>query len=284
MKKQYRKTDFFPYNLFIPPYNKVFFPIAKIILSIPKLFIFSNKKTKVKKEIISNSKVYVFTPKKVERVMIYIHGGGFTFYANPKAYNLCRKYAEKTNCEVYYVDYKLAPKYKYPYQLNECYDVYKYLIGKTNNEMIIGGDSAGGCIAAELIDKIIKENNKVPNKLLLIYPLLDHKMSTKSMKKYNDTPIWNSKLNKKMWKYYVDTKDYNSPLYINDLSKFPKTYIETVEYDCLHDEAIIFKEKLEKEKIDVCLNETKNTIHGYDIKNNNITKESISKRINFIKE
>jgi len=282
MKQKY--NEFFPYSLFIPPYNKVFFFIARIILTIPKLFLFSSKEIKIKKEIIENTKVYIFTPKKVERKLLYIHGGGFTYYANPKTYSLCKKYAIETNSKLYFIDYKLAPKYKYPYQLNECYDVYKNLKLNNNKEIIIGGDSAGGCLALELTDKIIKENLQIPNKLLLIYPLLDHKMNTNSMKKYTNTPMWNSKLNKKMWNIYTNKKDYNSPLYIKDLSKFPKTYIETAEYDCLHDEAINFKDKLVKEKIKVVLNETKNTIHGYDIKNTKTTNESINKRINFIKD
>ena len=110
-------------------------------------------------------------------------------------------------------------------------------------------------------------------------------MNTESMKKYTDTPIWNSVLNKKMWDLYLkNTTDYISPGEMEDVSFMPKTYIETAEYDCLHDEAIEFAEKLKKEKIDVFINETKNTMHGFDMKNGKITKRVVSERMELIKK
>ena len=286
MTKKYQNKEYFPYNRINFPYNKFFFVIAKIILTIPKLFLHSNKKIEITKQKINKTKVYIFNPRiKTQKIMLYIHGGGFTFYANPKTYKLCKKYALLGKCKVIYIDYKLAPKYKYPYQLNECINIYKWIINNNKNkEIIIGGDSAGGCLSVELTNKILEEKIKIPNKLLLIYPVLDHKMTTQSMKVYNDKPLWNSKLNKKMWKYYTNDKNYKSPYYIKDLKKFPVTYIETTEYDCLHDEGIEFYKKLKKEKVQVELNETENTIHGYDIKNTKTTKRSIKQRINFIKK
>lgn len=101
---------------------------------------------------------------------------------------------------------------------------------------------------------------------------------TKSMSKYKDTPLWNAKLNKKMWKIYLKGNALKPPIEM-DLSFMPKTYIETAEFDCLHDEAVDFHNKIENS----LLNETKQTIHGYDFfKKSEITKDALEKRISFL--
>lgn len=85
-----------------------------------------------------------------------------------------------------------------------------------------------------------------------------------------------------MWPIYLGEQDYTSPLEIKDLSAFPKTYIETAEFDCLHDEAIIFANKLKEANIEVILNETKQTFHGFEIKKCSITEQAITRRIEII--
>ena len=61
-----------------------------------------------------------------------------------------------------------------------------------------------------------------------------------------------------------------------------RTYIETAEFDCLHDEAIDFAKKLKKSHIEVIVNETRKTMHGFDIKNGKITKKIINERMELI--
>ena len=190
-------------------------------------------------------------------------------------------------CTVVYVDYRLAYKYKYPIPIEDAFASYKYILKKKKKykKVIIGGDSAGGCLAIDVIRKAKELNLSIPDYLFLFYPVLDKTMHTESMKKYTDTPVWNSVLNKKMWDLYLkDDNTYISPGEMGDVSFMPKTYIETAEYDCLHDEALEFAEKLKKENIDVVVNETKNTMHGFDIKNGKITRRIINERMELIKK
>ncbi len=63
----------------------------------------------------------------------------------------------------------------------------------------------------------------------------------------------------------------------------PSTYIETAEFDCLHDEAIEFAKKLKEANVKVILNETKETMHGFDMKNGKITRKIVSERMEIIK-
>ncbi|MDR4968156.1 MAG: alpha/beta hydrolase fold domain-containing protein, partial [Acholeplasmataceae bacterium] len=132
-----------------------------------------------------------------------------------------------------------------------------------------------------------KDGPKV-SKVALLYPVIDVKQETKSIIKYTDTPMWNSILNKSMWDLYLKNGDngmleYASPSLAN-LKRFPKTYIETAEYDCLRDEGIQFAEQLKKAGVKVEEHHTKKTVHGYDAMFlSKFVKEMIKKRIKFLK-
>lgn len=125
---------------------------------------------------------------------------------------------------------------------------------------------------------------------MLVYPVTDVAMRTDSMKKFSDTPVWNSKNNKRMWLYYCKNlnaeETYNvSPMYSRLPQIIPDTYIETAEYDCLHDEGIIYGEKLREAGANVEINETRGTFHGYDSSlNTKIAIRNIEKRILFLKK
>ena len=65
----------------------------------------------------------------------------------------------------------------------------------------------------------------------------------------------------------------------------PPTYIETAEFDCLHDEGILYAEKIKNHTTELQINETKGTFHGYDMLSSHpISKDSVEKRIAFMKK
>lgn len=61
-------------------------------------------------------------------MILYIYGGGFVFKGYASHYHLCSIFADKCHCKVIYIDYRLAPKYKYPIPLNDCFSAYKWII------------------------------------------------------------------------------------------------------------------------------------------------------------
>ena len=79
------------------------------------------------------------------------------------------------------------------------------------------------------------------------------------MNELYDSPIWDKKSNKKMWELYLGDSHYVSPGELDDVSYFPKTYVEVCEFDCLKDEGILFANKLKSCGVDVNLNETNGT-------------------------
>lgn len=297
MKKYDISEEFGIFRNIKPPFNKFLFPIAEFILADNCKELKSDENLKIVKEQIKTDDdsiidLYIYEPLNFEtdKVLLYIHGGAFVYEGNSTHFKLCRRYALEGGCKVIYVDYRRVPKYIYPTPIKDCFSAYKWVIENADklridvHKIILGGDSAGACLSVDTVLKAHNDGIILPCFQVLIYPVLDKRMETESMKKYVDTPMWNAKLNNKMWNYYLCKKEYISPNEMKDLSWFPNTYIETAEFDCLHDEGIIFANKLRDSNIEVELNETKQTMHGFDMFDCEITEKAVLKRIEVLRK
>ena len=122
------------------------------------------------------------------------------------------------------------------------------------------------------------------------HPYLDVRNNSESCKKFTDTPMWNSALSSRiapMTRAQRGRADfiYYSPVEAESFEGLPPAYIETAEFDCLHDDGILYAEKLHEAGIAVTLNETKGTMHGFDIVQNAPTaKTAVRARIAFMKK
>lgn len=227
-------------------------------------------------------------------VMLYIHGGAFSYHASPHHKELAYQYAKKIPCRVMFPKYHLAPRYTYPAAFQDNLAVYKWMMHHSSElridarRIIVAGDSAGAAIAACIVNNYEKEQLTAPCGQMLIYPVTDASLSSESMKKYVDTPLWNAVNNRKMWRYYLREKSEAarkkaSPIHNELPDKLPETYIETAEFDCLHDEGIAYANKIRSIGTSVIVNETKGTFHGYDAcLDAEISRINVTKRIEFI--
>jgi acetyl esterase len=226
--------------------------------------------------------------------MLYIHGGGFNLGITPVHIKMVTDMMVETDYKAVIVKYRLIPKYPFPTALEDSYHTLLWMAGHASylnidiNHILLAGESAGGNLASGVA--LLSRDRKGPpiEKVLLIYPVLDQSMQTKSMNDYDDTPMWNSNLNKDMWKIYMRRGDfgmlsYASPLQA-DLTGFPETYIETAEFDCLRDEGVLFGERLDLVGTKVYTNHTRKTVHGYDaLFFSDLVKDCKAKRILFLK-
>lgn len=286
------------------PYNKALIKCANIFQVISFHFTMVPREATNRSIIMEgykglNFKVEIFEPSNVKEklpCLIYVHGGAFSYKASSYHKKLACIYAVKAGCRVYFPDYHLTPKYLYPAAYDDVLALYRYILKNSKNLRIdnekigIGGDSAGASIAALICNNYEQEDLKKPCLQMLVYPLTDVSMRTDSMRRFLDTPLWNAKSNRRMWLYYckglkVEDTYSASPMHNSLPQAIPAAYIETAEYDCLHDEGILYGEKLREAGVDVEINETRGTIHGYDFSlNTKIAISNIEKRILFLRK
>lgn len=224
--------------------------------------------------------------------LVYCHGGGFFIEAAQVHKKMMFEYAEKANCIIVFPHYRVSLNNPFPTSLEDCYAAIKWtndnaaMLGIDKNKIAIGGDSAGGNLAACVAQMALDRQEINLCFQLLVYPVCDHTLSTVSMQVFQDTPLWNAPSSKLMWDVYLKGKEINnlpkyvSPLQRTDLNGLPPTYLETAEFDCLRDEGLLYAQKLKDSNVQVELNQTKGTIHAYDIiETSSITQDSIQRRV-----
>ena len=304
MSKYPISKEFFPFSLFSPPISEKFLKIAVPNMKVPK-FIYKDKEIEtVRYEVKSFDneavEVFLFSPRALEEnapCLIYIHGGGFVLPAAGYHYKNAMTYAKRVGCRVLFVNYRLAPQNRHPVFFEDCYSVLCWAFDNSEALYIdkgrigIGGDSAGSTLSAGVCMMARDRSHPVSFRFqMLPYPFLDSRNNSEACKKYTDTPMWNSSLSAKiepMLGADKSSKDYVylSPVEADSFTGLPPAYIETAEFDCLHDDGILYAEKLRSAGIDVTLNETKGTIHGFDIMQKApTTKSALEERIRFMKK
>lgn len=244
--------------------------------------------------------VYEFRPRNVKPdeklpAVVYYHGGAFVLtYASSHVVNVT-EYANRLNCAVFVVDYRLAPKHIFPKGFEDCYAAMEWVHDQADwlhvdpARIAVMGDSAGGCFTAGVAQKAFDEKRINLRGQCLVYPALDNSCSTFSATNFSDAPIFNGVANKKMWEVYLpgysasNAPPYAAPANRNDLAGLAPAYVETAEFDPLRDEGADYARRLQEAGVAVTEHHPKGTIHGYDmIKPNALAKESIAKRSNFL--
>lgn len=234
--------------------------------------------------------------------VVYFHGGGFVFEAAPHHFTMARRLAEKINGKVFLVDYSLAPKNKFPAAAADTFAAYQWIekhakkLAINKEKIVVAGDSAGGNLAAVVSLMARDKNIQLPYAQMLLYPVIDRRMETESMKLFVDTPMCNTKDMEEYFKLYLscdrmDTEKigtewlpYLSPIEADTLEGLPPAYIEVAEYDCLRDEGMQYAEQLKLQGVETELHEIKGAMHGYDIAvESPLIKKCMEQRVGFMK-
>jgi len=238
------------------------------------------KKSIIKVPVGNNEKIKctVIEPsdsKELLPAIIYLHGGAFVCPIVSLMIQNAAYYAKALNCRVYIPQYRLAPKYPFPIPLYDCYFSYnhiienshKYLIDKTN--VLIYGDSAGGCLAASTCHMLRDNKKHIPNAQILVYPVTDNSLTSKSIEQFKHA-AWTKTANIHMWNCYLknghkNMLGYAAPLNNSNFSKLPPAYVEALGIDTLRDEAIAYADKLRNAGISVEKHLVEGAYHGFDI-------------------
>ncbi len=296
--------EFFPFSHFTPPIkNAKAAGRMNTFIKSPK-WLWKDREVQVTKKLVKSYdgaevEMLFFEPYGIEKsapCLVYYHGGGFFFSAAGYHYRLAKQYALETPCKVAFVQYRLTPKHPYPTPLNDCFAALEWVfenadrLGVNKKKIAVAGDSAGGNLAAAVCQMTRDKGKDMPLFQLLIYPVTDRRIQTESCRKYTDTPMWNSKLSVIMWNGYIQADKavdiaYASPMETESFENLPNAYVETAEFDCLHDEAVAYAQELQKAGVTAELFETKGTMHGFDfVQNAPTAKTALLRRIKYMKK
>jgi acetyl esterase len=221
--------------------------------------------------------IRVYTPegKGPFPIFVYFHGGGFVMGNVQQTDNICKAVANKASCVVVSVEYRLAPEYKHPAAVDDSYSATKWVSENANKingdpaRIAVGGDSAGGNLAAVVSLKARDEKAKFPIYQVLIYPETDLSgFNTSSWKEFSDgyaptkgDVVWY------MEQYFEKGQDrrapYASPLLAPELSNLPPALIITAGFDPLRDEGEAYGEKLKKSGVPVKVSRYAGMIHSF---------------------
>lgn len=242
--------------------------------------------------------VLVMTPHDLQRpapALLYYHGGAFAMtYASLQLAN-AERYANDAGCVVVFVDYRLAPQHPFPCGFDDCYAALGWTLQEADRlgidpaRIAVGGDSAGGALAAGVAQRARDEGLLKLCAQLLIYPVIDNSCATASAREFVDVPLWNAISNRRMWDMYL-SRYRNAPLPAyaapgtGQLHDLPPAYAETAEFDPLRDEGQQYAAALQAHGIEVVRNDTRGTIHGYDgMAKSAIAKDAMLQRIAFLR-
>lgn len=189
--------------------------------------------------------------------LVYFHGGGFVIGDLNTHDGLCRELCNQANCVVISVDYRLAPEHPYPAAALDCLAATRWV--RANAEMLqidptriaVGGDSAGGQLAAVVALALRDDPNVNLAFQLLIYPVTDSLMQSDSIERNGEGYLLGKRDLEYYYNHYFQDLDVRRealacPLLADDLSALPPAFVLTAGFDPLHDEGLAYANALSK--------------------------------------
>ncbi|MEI9994022.1 MAG: alpha/beta hydrolase [Rhizomicrobium sp.] len=222
--------------------------------------------------------IRVYTPVAAGRdpmpALVYFHGGGFVIGNIESHDGLCRMLANEGGLRVISVEYRLAPEHKYPAALDDAFAALVWVaahaaeIGVDANRIAVGGDSAGGALAAEVAQLAKAKGGLALAAQMLLFPVTQIGEETASLREFavgyfleKDTLDW-------FYASYLPTDADRhdpsvSPLRAKDLSGLPPAYIMLGGFDPLHDEGLQYADKLRAAGVKVTVADHSDMVHCF---------------------
>jgi acetyl esterase len=206
--------------------------------------------------------------------LVYFHGGGWTIGDLDTHDVVCRELANLARCAVVSIDYRLAPEHKFPTAVEDAIAATQWVadrasqLGLDPDRIAIGGDSAGGNLAAVAALAARDAGGPQLAMQLLIYPATDLAATSASHHRYAEGYGLTRKAIEWFTANYLrsaaDVDDWRaSPLKASDLSRLPPTYIMTAGFDPLCDEGRAYSDRLHAVGVSVTYECFEGMIHGF---------------------
>lgn len=206
-------------------------------------------------------------------VLIWFHGGGFVIGDLDTADHTCRALANRAGAVVVSVDYRLAPEHPAPAALDDCMAALMWtvenaeMLGVDATKVAVGGDSAGGNLAALVCQRSRDEFGPDIDFQLLVYPVTDLTLGHPSMDENaegyfltKDAMVWFAD-------HYLGDQERKdaavSPLFAEDLAGLPPALVITAEYDPLRDEGEAYAARLREAGVATDHRRYAGQVHGF---------------------
>lgn len=244
--------------------------------------------------------VLIYNPKHAKGlpIIIHYHGGGFIQPVVPWMEHSFWDAANTFNAIVFAIDYRVAPEYKFPAAVNDCYNAFKWIsengeqFGGDTSRIIVKGESSGANLVAVICQKAKQEG--IANRIKL------QVMNSPSTDNPDHTHLYSSMQQNARGYFltkasvlfsmetYADKKDYSDPAFapilFRDLSGLPPAVIITAEFDPLRDQGTAYAERLRKAGVRVWDKCFPGQIHALIASADRISKETNTLVLNAMKE
>jgi acetyl esterase len=207
-------------------------------------------------------------------LLVYLHGGGWVVCDLDTHDNVCRFLAREAGVLVLSVDYRLAPEHPFPAAVEDALAAFRFAaehagdLGADPRALSIGGDSAGGNLAAVVSQLTVAEDGPAPAFTLILYPVTDLSEKRPSYRLFREGFLLTEAHMDWYRDHYLSDEaaaldPRASPLLAEDLSGLPPTYIATAGFDPLRDEGEEYGRRLRETGVPVALRRHPGLIHGF---------------------
>lgn len=207
-------------------------------------------------------------------VLAYFHGGGWVVGDLDTHDIPCRALTNRSGCIVVAVDYRLAPEHPFPAAVEDAWAVTKWLaanagsLGGDPARLAVGGDSAGGNLAAAVAIRARDAGAPRIGFQLLVYPVTDYEFESQSYIDNadgyyltRDSMVW-------YWGHYLASESDGvsvdaSPLRVADAVGLPPALVITAEFDPLRDQGEAFGRRLQAAGVQATISRHEGMVHGF---------------------
>ena len=205
-------------------------------------------------------------------VLLYFHGGGFVIGSITTHDGLCRALSSLAGCAVVSLDYRLAPEHRFPVAVNDAHDAMQWLalhgntLGLDGSRLAVGGDSAGGTLAA--VCALLARDAGLPLALqMLFYPGCAALADTPSHHQFAQGLVLEAAQIDWFFGNYINVAERGdwrfSPLNVPDAEGVAPAWIGLAEYDPLVDEGVLYADKLRQDRVAVELEIYRGVTHEF---------------------
>ncbi len=211
-------------------------------------------------------------------VLLWLHGGGYMLGRPEMDDRLCLTFVRELGISVVSVDYRCAPRHPFPAALEDGYAALRWVSAPPHahnfdaHRIAVGGQSAGGGLAASLAQFAHDQGQIRPVFQLLVYPMLDDRTVLRDDLNDRAYIAWDPKSNRLGWESHLggacgaaDVPPYAVPARRAHLSGLPPAWIGVGTLDLFHDESLAYARRLQEHGVACQTHVVLGAFHGFDV-------------------